>query len=53
MLPEDRKRLKRERSIAKATAGPDYSGLENSIRATKAEHWKRVSAQMGVRIVLH
>jgi len=36
MLPEDERRLERERSIFLATPEPDYSRLRQSIRAEKA-----------------
>lgn len=37
MLKSDADRLERERSIAEATKGPNYSRLEQSIAATKAD----------------
>ena len=45
MLPEDIKRLDRERSIAEARRGPDYRDHENAVRAVKAAYAKRFASQ--------
>ena len=45
MSPEDKKRLEREAEIAKATRGPNYTRLLESISRNKAEYQKRKQAQ--------
>ena len=45
MLPEDERRLQRERDIASATAGADFSRIENSIAKSKAETRKLQNLQ--------
>lgn len=45
MLPEDVKRLERERAITRTTRGADYSQIEKFIRAVKTQHNKRTAAQ--------
>lgn len=45
MLPKDKKRLERERSIAKVKAGSDYSQYEKTVRAVKADIASRIASQ--------
>lgn len=49
MLPEDEKRLQRERDIYLATRGPDYSRLVKEIRNSKARHAKGAQAAAEAR----
>lgn len=49
MLPEDERRLQRERAIYLATRGPDYSVLEKEIRNSKARHAKGAQAAAEAR----
>ncbi|MEM8985631.1 MAG: hypothetical protein AAGC95_02820 [Pseudomonadota bacterium] len=51
MLPEDERRLQRERDIYLATRGPDYSILEKEIRNNKSRYAKgaQVAAEARAR----
>ena len=49
MLPEDERRLQRERDIYLATRGPDYSKLEKEIRNNKSRHAKGAQAAAEAR----
>ena len=49
MLPEDEKRLQRERDIYRATRGQDYSVLEREIRNNKHHHAQGMKAAADAR----